>query len=331
MLSAVHIFAQFGFAQTIKPNDERLKIFGREDHLAYVDLNKLLTGIDHKDKDIFTLYNSKLKPASFFQKFNWNLGECWSGSILRDGVSAYCLPYLQLGYSVLTDYPKKVERFVPATQYEGVYIWYEEQSNSYYIWGSSWNFEYALGPFTGEPITALTKAIKPRKEKRSFPGIKFELISQGWTFPDMPEPPPPAPCYTSYCPQYEIIFNYQKVTTRLRLVNNSKKTLYYLADNSQAAAPIGFGLSRKIGQVDWVGSAILKKTGISEIGGIYSRWIPFPPDKAVEIELIGRGSKGYEYAYVVILNNEPKNWDEVKLLTNLPVMLREIKSESIFR
>ncbi len=320
LLGLILFFPSIGTAQKIKPIDEKSDIFGRFDFYNYIDIYGLSKSFERGEKDFFDVYNSKRKPDDFFQSFKWNFNECWAGSVLKEDVTAYCFPYLSLGYPV-TIYQGMPERFISPDV--GIAVWYEAKNNRFYLY-NGWNSEYALGPFDGEPLAALTKAIKPRKEKRSFPGVELEFKSQNWTFPDMSEPLPPWSCATNYCPQFEIIEKYQSVTTHLRLINKSKKILYYLADNSEKAYPVGNGLSRKIGKSDWQSADFLKMSGV---GAPATRWMPLPSGAALDFEIIGRGFEGYDYAYSLALNDAPVYWDEVNLILDIPAKWRKFKND----
>ncbi len=323
LLAAIgSILLPYAHSQTIKPNTRNLQKLGRADHLAYIDLNKLPTNIERKDsdkgKEIDRLYNSKLKLDSFFKEFKRDPQGCWAGSIPRDGVNVYCLPDLRLGYHVSTRYlPEKVERFVPF-MLVGVTVFYETKSNSFYLGG---DFNPVFGPFTGEPTAALAKAIKPRKDRRGYPGVKLEFLSQTWNYPDEPEPPCIV-CHTAICPDQAFRERYFGITTRLRLVNKSKKSLYYLSTQSGLGSqpvPAGIALSRKIGQIDWKNAELLKESGKGEHN---TNWTPFLPGAAVDIELVGTWVKGKEYTYAVLLNDVPAYWDEFHVSTVIPTTLK---------
>lgn len=125
---------------------------------------------------------SGLEKKSFYPNGEMNNEGCAGGSATRRNVGHYCLPFAALGYHQSTQ-DESGGAFVPVGN-PNIDVFYEKSKNEFYffIWGiSSYN---AIGPFTGNPRTEIPKAIKPRKERRAFPGVKTAVVSKRWLYPN---------------------------------------------------------------------------------------------------------------------------------------------------
>lgn len=331
LLIAVSEFALGAAAQaTIKP--AHLPALGTADHLAYVDFDKLPKNAPtvRAGYSFFAPYSSKLKPDSFFRMTKWDLAACWSESVLRSGVAAYCFPYLKIGiHRSVPDYQKE-NVFVSFGNRPGIYVWHEPEENRYYLWSNYWNYEYAIGPFPGDPLTELVKAVKPSRKKRSFKDVRLEFVGQKWTYPNDTTPPRDHCSDCGYSPYLEWLKKYQSLTTRLRLVNGGKENLYYLANfYTMSTTPDGYLLTKDARRADWDRTQLPVR--FAE-GRLNSKWIAFPPGAAVEFNVEFQSFEGLDYAYVVILNDAPAYWDEVELSSApLPAMKRVTQKSFIPR
>lgn len=130
---------------------------GSEDHVVYIDINKLPTKIKLENKDIFDLVDSKQSVESFYRKWSWGSDKCLAGT-LREGVVGHCLPYVGLGHHISDRYYGQVDKFVSIGQL-GIHVWYEPDANRFYLGNA--RSTSASGPFLGNPTVVLKQAIKP--------------------------------------------------------------------------------------------------------------------------------------------------------------------------
>jgi hypothetical protein len=311
-------------AQTIKPDN--LPVLGISERVAYVDLAKL-TGGGKPDVSVRKSYLTMLKPESFFQKFSGGASDCWSKSVLRAGIVAYCFPHLMMGQH-FTNQLDSERKFFPVGNYPGVYIWYESEKNIYYLWSSQSNSSYVIGPFPGEPLAALTNAVIPTKEKRSFPDVKIEVVSQRWTYPDEPEPTSrTSRSDMGRCDICEEMQKYESLTSRLRIENNGQTNVYFLA-RKYGLAPEGVVLTKFKDQTEFNRRFFPFRFPV--MGGP-TTWIPLPPATAIEFEIKFQSVEQASYQFLMILNDEPQYWDEVETPVPVQTMVRERKLSRDFK
>ena len=316
LIGLVVTFAEVTGAQVSKP--ENSPVFGTADQAAYLDLAKLLGTVEQGGNDVYNSYKSKLLPKSFFQKYKADSWACWSGSILREGVVAYCFPYLMIGQYGTLQYQKEPMYLPITSRYPGVYVWYEPDKNSYYIWSNEYSSSFALGPFRGEPLSALTKAIIPTKGKREFPNVELQVVAQNWTFPEMPEPKNTGQGDTNFYPYNEELQKYENLTSRIRLTNKGKNIIYYLA-HLYYPDPDGFLLTKSESGPGWNRRSFPFRFALGRAG---TRWLPLAPGGEIEFEIKFYSIIESSYQYVVVLNDEPKYWDEVETPISIPAMSR---------
>jgi len=60
---------------------------GSEDHIVYIDINKLPTKIRFENKNVFDLFDSKRSVESFYHKWGWESEKCLGGT-LRERINS---------------------------------------------------------------------------------------------------------------------------------------------------------------------------------------------------------------------------------------------------
>ena len=324
LVGSVWAFVLNARTQITKPDN--LPVLGTPEQTAFLDLTKLTGSRVKPDVGVYQSHLTKLKMESFFRNFTWSVSEGWSRSVLRDGVFGYYFPYLMAGQFFSNQYNRE-QIFHSTGDYPGLYIWYEPEKNSYYLWGDYWNSPFVIGPFHGEPLSALTKAVIPTKGKRSFPDVNIEVISQHWTFPDEPEPVNTDKPGMGDSPYFRKLLVYEDLTSRLRIENNGKTNVYYLA-REYGLDPVGVVLTRFNNQTDWNRRSFPFRNPAMGSG---TKWIFLSPGMALEFEIKFRSDEGASYRFLMTLNDEPKYWDEVETLVPVPTMVRERKLDKNFK
>ena len=328
IFAIVSMYGSSARAQTVGAIQNEGQGLGSADSFAYVDIDKLQPQIKRNENSIFERYSANLRPDSFYLKWVWRPNDCFAGSLLREGVTAYCLPYARLGHHLSTPYSTLTEGFVSLGGV-GLYVWHEPQKNLFYLWGNGWNFEYVLGPFVGDPRISLRNVVKPSKGKRHFSGVSLTTVSQRWVYPDERQARMPRDehydCAHGHLSGREI--EQEKLNsfiTRLRLTNNSALGLYYLTQSIGSDKPAGYGLTKYPGWQDW--DHTLSPLRYREWGPA-ALWQPLPPGGVVEFDVANRGWLGVEHAFVMVINDERLFWDEVELLGKYPTMFRKFRNE----
>jgi len=333
LITAILIFAIVGVsdspgrAQTLMAVQKEGQGLGSADSPAYVDVDKLQPQVRRNESSTLERYNANLRPDSFYLKWEWRPNDCFAGSVLREGVAAYCFPYAMLGHHLSTLYPTMAGRFVSLGR-GGLFVWHEPRRNLFYLWDSGWNFEYVLGPFVGHPRASLRNAVKPSKGKRHFPGVRLTLVSQRWVHPDERQARVPRgehyDCAHGH-PSGRSIEQTQlnSFITRLRLTNNSRSSLYYLTQSEGSDEPADYGFTKYPGQEWDRHSSPFRYREWKPTAS----WRPLPPGGAVGFEVTNRGWPGAEHAFVVMLNDERVFWDEVELPGKFPTMYRKVRDE----
>jgi hypothetical protein len=315
-LQAMLVFTcviQFGTAQLSTAKAQNMQTWGSEDRTVYIDLDKLSN--TPKSKGIFDFYDSKLTPNSFYLELNWNPNKCWEGSQLREGVIAYCLPHAKLGRTVVDLYPQLVDRFVSiGGACSGIYVWYEPGMSRYYLWSGCWNFTNVLGPFSGNPNTSLKRAIKPRKEQQ-LGDVSLSVVSQRWMYPDERQVRMPRDehydCAHGHLSGRAIErSNLNTFITSFRLTNNSRRDVFYLANQSNSD-PL-----------------LLAGSNLPDDGRLDIQWIRLPVGASVEFDLVEIGWElRKEETCVVTLNTEPTYWDETQVRAKYRSLFRTFTEE----
>lgn len=226
---------------------------GSQDHVVYIDVTKLPTKLKFEYGDIHRQYLPKRSAQSFYHKWAWGRDNCPAGS-LREGVIASCLPFVRLGHYIPQPHHQEPDRFVGGQM--GIVVWYEPDRDRFYLWNTLWGLSNVVGPFDGNPKRALKQAIKPRKGERHFPGVNLSFVSQRWLYPDERQALVPpgsgvhsdcsmdAPCARDIEQQ-----NLNTFITRFRLVNDTRKKIYYLGDLNRDD-PIGCTLPEFVKRTD---------------------------------------------------------------------------------
>ncbi len=315
---------QFGAASLNEARSQSLASFGSENNIVYIDLKKVPTEITFDDSSVYELYAEKRTPASFFEKWTGFIDECWGGNVLREGVIGYCLPYAKLGRQVSDR--NWDNRFISLDSLIGVYVWYEPAMNRFYLFSGTLN--YALGPFVGNPNIVLKQAIKQRRRERHLRGVSLSVVSQRWKYPDEKDVRMPRDEHYDCAHGHlsgKVIERAHLNTflTRFRLINNSKRDLYYLADYSN---PIGYRLIKSAKRTDL--DRAVTRYSAHELRFDMS-WKLLPPRSAVEFEVEEIGWEPTEQSYAVSLNTEPTYWDEVEIQGEYSSMVRTFKNEPV--
>jgi len=144
---------------------------GSKDHVVYIDITKLPTKIKFENEDILMLYDAKRSAESFYHKWAWGFDNCPAGS-LREGVIAYCLPCVGLGRHISDRHHQQPDRF-DGIGPVGIIVWYEPDTDRFYLWNNHWNFSNVLGPFVGNPKLALNQA-----EQKSCPNLPIQSLHE---------------------------------------------------------------------------------------------------------------------------------------------------------
>jgi hypothetical protein len=319
---------QFGAASLNEAQSQNLVSLGSENRIVYVDINKLPTEIKSENKSISDLYDAKRTPGSFFETWTGLRDKCWAGSVLREGVIGYCLPYAKLGHHISDRDYQQVDRFISLGAFIDVYVWYEPAINRFYL--CSRNLTDVLGPFVGNPNIVLKQSIKQRKGERHLRGVNLSLVTQRWMYPDEKEARMPrdehydcAHGHASGRAIEQVKLN--TFITRFRLVNTSERGLYYLAEYS-IADPVGYRFIKSAKRTD-SDRAVSRYYAYEQRSSL--RWIRLPPHSSVEFEVSEIGWQAKEQIYAVTLNTEPTYWDEVEIQGEYTSLFRTFKSEPV--
>jgi hypothetical protein len=296
---------------------------GSQDHVVYIDIAKLPTKLKFEYGDILRQYGAKRSAQSFYHKWAWGRDNCPAGS-LREGVIASCLPFVRLGKHISAPHHQEPDRFVGFQM--GTVVWYEPDMDRFYLWNTLWGLSNVVGPFDGNPKRALKQAIKLRKGERHFPGVNLSVVSQRWMYPDEKEAlkaggvksydcSMDAPCAREIEQQ-----NLNTFITRFRLVNDTRKNIYYLGD-LYSDDPIGCTLPEFVKRTDR--DRLIER---DRIVSRQSKWKPLQPGASVEFEVREIGGQVKRQFFGVLVNTEPTYWDEVEVLGEYTSMFRTFKS-----
>ncbi|MBZ5530662.1 MAG: hypothetical protein LAO20_04455 [Acidobacteriia bacterium] len=195
---------------------------------------------------------------------------------LRPGVSFYRLPYLIFGRDEADS--QGTLRFRRYGIRE-TWVWYKADISSFYLLASYMNsYDLLLGPFKGDPLVELRKAIRPHRE-RTLPGVAASAVSH--YFYDArkrpPETPPPSPVPPTTNLTPDMIWErewslWNSSNTTVRLTNNTGRVLYYLSNE---------------------GALVVEETKTE--GGIYAyalggTWRKLEPGQSVEGQIFNMGA-----------------------------------------
>lgn len=319
-VSIIILLAFISAAASIQKEDDWQKDLGREDHIAYIVLDQLQSTNNVDWTRGLAFDDFKIGLSTFFEKFNWAPNNCWAGSVYKEGVKAYCLPYARLGKYYQNPHDPNDKVFNTIGACAGLYVWHIPRENSFYLWGSCWNVSGAMGPFRGNPRIELRQAVKPRRGQRSFPGVALTVVSQRWVYPDAKDARVPRDehykCAHGHLSGSEVeMFRLNSFITRLRLTNNGPEDIYYQTEHAWADKPALCGLFDNP-QEDWRQAL---KTGYQcDLAG--QTWRKLARGGRVEFEKPDQAFAGGSVGFVILLNETPNPWDASKLLGTYPVM-----------
>jgi hypothetical protein len=305
----------------VSKSDDWVRTIGRRDHIAYISLDELKPNNEVDQKPALTLNEVKLKPSEFYDNWQWSPDKCWAGSVLKEGVRAYCLPYARLGQHYPSYRDPAVKAFSPIGPCAGIYVWYIPRQNSFYLWGICWNVSGVLGPFAGDPRVNLPMAVKARKGQREFPGVRLSIISQRWLFPDANDARVPHDGFyddssrNSMSGRWIEMLRLNTFITHLRLVNNGDIDIYYQTERAGSDKP---AICTLFNPFQESGDQALKTDYGCDIGG--DTWKKLRRGGTVDFELRNQAFAAGVARFALLLNNEPNYWDPSKLLGTYPVM-----------
>jgi len=149
---------------------------------------------------------------------------------LAAGVSFYRLPFLIFGRDAVDS--QGTVRFMRYAL-RGTWVWYKADTNSFYLY-PSYGLGPLYGPFKGEPLTELRKAIRPYRQL-PLPGVTASVVSHffGDAHKKPAETPPPESAqdmgrnYTPDMAWAERWVRWNSSQTTVRLTNNTGRVLYY--------------------------------------------------------------------------------------------------------
>jgi hypothetical protein len=204
-------------------------------------------------RDILSLYDAKRSAQSLYHKWAWGSTIARQEVYVEASSPTVCLAS-DLGGAFRIRIIQQPDRFVGIGPV-GILVWYEPDTDRFYLWINHWNFLNVLRPFVGNPKLALNQAIKPRKGERHFPGVNLSVMSQRWIYPDerqarMPRGPQYSDCsHGGPCGRDIEQQNLNTFITRFRLVNNTGRNIYYLGDLN-SVDPIGYRLPEFVRRID---------------------------------------------------------------------------------
>ena len=320
LVSIVILLAFISAAASIQKEDYWQKHLGSEDHIAYLILDKLRTTPDVDWTRGLTFDVFKPALSTFYEKFNWAPNDCWAGSVLKNGVKAYCLPHARLGKHYRSPHDPTVDSFSGIGACAGLYVWHIPRENRFYLWGICWNAPGVLGPFLGDPRIELRQAVKPRKGQRTFPGVTLTVVSHWWVDPDAKDARVPRDahydCAHGHMSGRSVeMLQLNSFVTRLRLANNGPKDICYQTEFAWADKPAVCGLFSNP-EKDW--SRALKTGYQCDVAG--PTWRKLASGEVLEFEIKDQAFAGGTAGFVVRLNETPFYWDANKLLGTYPVM-----------
>ena len=326
-LFLICVALQLVCASSVEAQSKDSLNLGSQDHVVYIDITKLPTKIKFENEDILRLYDAKRSAESFYDKWGWGLDNCPAGS-LRQGFIAYCLPCVGLGRQNSDPHHQEPDRFLGIGPV-GIVVWYEPDTDRFYLWNAYWNFSNVLGPFDGNPKLALNQAIKPRKQERHFPGVNLSVVSQRWLYPDerLARVPPGSvssdcsmdgPCVRDVEQQ-----NLNTFITRFHLVNNAGINIYYLGELN-SGDPVGYTLPEFVRRTDCNREVERQSHNIQFPR---NKWKLLQPGASVEFEVQERGWQAKKQFFGVLINTEPTYWNEVEVLGEYTSMFRTFKSQ----
>src|SRR5262249_44191994 len=149
---------------------------------------------------------------------------------LREGVSFYRLPFLVFGRDEVDS--QGTLRFTRYATHE-TWVWYKADTNSFYL-HQNYGLDPLYGPFKGNPLIELRKAIRPYREQ-PLTGVTAAVVSHffGDAHKKPAEAPPPESAqemgrnYTPYNWWAERWIGWNSSQTTVRLTNNTGRVLYY--------------------------------------------------------------------------------------------------------
>lgn len=287
------------------------KDLGRADHIAYIVLDELRSGGD--TPQIFP-NDFNLPLSTFYKDFKWGLETCWAGSVLKEGVRAYCLPYARLG-KYYPNARNPSEKFLNCMgSCAGLYVWHVAQENKFYFWATCWNVSGVLGPFLGDPKVELPQAVKTRRGQRTFPGVTLSMLSQRWFYPNAEDARVPRDehydCAHGHMSGRGVeMLRLNTFFTSLRLANRGARDIYYQTESPASEKP---AICQLIGDRPKGLEHAVKTDHQCDIGG--DNWRKLKRGEVIEFEVRDQAYAPGLVGFVLLLNEEPNYWDPGKLL-----------------
>jgi hypothetical protein len=253
------------------------KGFGTALDPVTVDYNMLMPDTQASSHPAVELEDeSGPKMEAFYKKLVWAPYNCFKGSTLRHGISAYWFPHLLLARPATG---VRNERYYWIGN--GVYAWYIEKQDSFniFFWA---NNAHCFGPFKGHPLRSFKSAIKPRRSQRSIPGVSLAVVAQRWEYPDPKDARSPrnSDYYAVYDHESGSEREFRKFSTfftRVRLTNKSSSAVFYLTGPVSSAL---YGTHYEVSaQADF-----LRPPEYSHIPGAVN-WVKLSPGESVELEV----------------------------------------------
>ncbi len=317
---AAGVFVPVSGQVKVSRSDDWGRAIGRRDKIAYISLDELKPNYEADQKPTLTPNQVKLKPSEFYDKWQWAPDRCWAGSVLKEGIKAYCLPYARLGHDHPNYRDPHVKEFSAIGPCAGIYVWYIPRQNSFYL-AICWNVSGVLGPFAGDPRVSLPRAIKARKGQREFPGVSLSVISQRWRFPNADDARVPHDSFyddnshNNMSGRAKEMIRLNTFITRLRLANDGDVDVYFQTESAGSDKPAVCTLFNPFGGI---GDQAFKTDYGCDIGG--DTWKKLPRGGTVDFESRNQGFAPAVFRFALLLNNEPNYWDPSKLLGTYPVM-----------
>jgi hypothetical protein len=104
------------------------------------------------------------------------------------------------------------------------------------------------------------------------------------------------------------------LVVRLRLTNNGKETVYYLASIYEPT-PTGYVLYKQVGDIEWKATSPARGREGSLTGGGYE-WRPLPPHTSTEFEFTDLSKRTGEHAASVLVNTRPDHIARIEVISD---------------
>ncbi|HVE58587.1 MAG TPA: hypothetical protein VNB22_17265 [Pyrinomonadaceae bacterium] len=327
--SILIVFSQtlFSFSQISDSTHIEWKNFGSAGQIAYIDVSKLKSNTAQSTSELPILLDWNMKSVarnSFYRNGEMYNNSCNGGSVLRQNVIQFCLPYADIGYHLPTPDQKLNGEFFSLYGY-GLNVYYETDKKRFYFFGCCWNYSEAFGPFSGDPEIEIPKAVKPRRKQGL--NLKIETkISQHWRDPKADEEAEilekAPPCMTNYCPPTLKELQYRRLNglvIKIRLKNKGNKDLYlYPFDQNYPAV-----LTKSIEAKEFYRQNQERRLEPNR----NKEWKSFPRGATYEFEIEGVGREKTDALILLYFNDKPVFWDEIEYGIKFRSMYRKFKTK----